>query len=498
MCGWKLVTMQNRSEQSILFVGLMVGVLVIGYVFSLFTAAQQADVQADTNNARLLQNLIRDREANFLQAMSHLVVSDAAFNAVESGKPSKFFSKACAGKNFGSQLAEFGLLRNGKIRFLCAYGRVKRPEEHAYAAEDISTLSEKLIETMAGDQDRYKLVFSEFVHLVDYIMVDGRAYLVLLSPVTPESNREITPDYVPTLAFAMVSVERTIADRYPEKLSLNGFRVVSELESGVTRYASPIKSRTGKPVAYFTWNSSQQFQNLLNRFLPSIAVLTLVSVLLIARYLHRIGKLQKIISAQEAEARHKSLHDALTTLPNRGYFNTAIRDAIAAARADAPCFVGFLDLDQFKQVNDTLGHDAGDALIKEVAHRVRNLLDDSDFLARLGGDEFAFVLSSITSDEQARALCERIITAIKQPFNFAGGIINPSASLGVAECTDSGSNTKTILKAADLALYASKDRGRGCYSFYRDRGMPDIPAAAELSHGSEDRSVRMSAGISAD
>jgi diguanylate cyclase (GGDEF)-like protein len=288
----------------------------------------------------------------------------------------------------------------------------------------------------------------------------------------------MTAGYTPTVVFAMVSLERTITARFAEKLSLKGFRVLDKSENRADHFSTPILSRSGKPVAFLVWTASEQFQHLLGRMLPSIAGLTLISIFLVFWYLRKIGKLQRIIAAQEAEARHLAFHDALTGLPNRARFNEIIREALASAGVKKPCFIGFLDLDYFKQVNDDYGHDVGDALIQAVGSRMRGALCDTIHIARLGGDEFAFVAPSLGSEQEVRACCETLIAAIMRPFRAGGVIIHPSASLGISQCPKDGTEVKEVLKSADLALYAAKANGRGCFAIH---GKKEPPAATPLA-----------------
>ncbi len=469
--------MQDRTERLILIVGLFVGVLVFGYVISLFAAARQADAQADASAARLAQSLIGDYQTGFSEFMSRLVVSDAAFDAAQSQDQSPYFSKVCRGDRFRSQIANFGLIRRGEIEFLCAYGDVKKPEEHRYLNGEMAAVSRSLIARVSADQKRYQLVLSEYVHEVDYVTVDDRAYLVVAALVRPTVNRKSDPAFVPVVAFAMVSLDRTIAARYPEKLSLKNFHVIRDRDASPSRYSTPIRSKAGSPVAFLAWDGSHQFQDLLIRLLPSIVIITLISGLFVVRYLREIGKLQRIISAQEAEARHLSLHDGLTGLPNRTRFGIVLREAIAQASIESPCFIGFLDLDHFKQVNDTYGHDVGDALIKEAANRVQGLMGEQDLLARLGGDEFAFVVRSHSTEASIRLLCKDLVEAVKQPLLVDGETIKPSASLGVATCSRNDTDADGLLKDADIALYAAKNRGRGCFSVYGEDETPVATAA---------------------
>ena len=126
-----------------------------------------------------------------------------------------------------------------------------------------------------------------------------------------------------------------------------------------------------------------------------------------------------------------------------------------------------LDLDRFKQVNDTLGHSAGDTLLREVATRLKAALRETDMLARLGGDEFAIIQTGETSQrEAAGGLAGRIIEIIAKPFNILGNEINIGTSIGIALAPEHGLNPNDLLKMADMALYSAKSAGRNAFRFF--------------------------------
>src|SRR5260370_21883135 len=177
----------------------------------------------------------------------------------------------------------------------------------------------------------------------------------------------------------------------------------------------------------------------------------------------------------EAEARVARLasEDPLTGLPNRRVFRSALdkmsrRPHPMARHAHEPMefAVLFLDLDRFKVVNDTLGHRVGDLLLQEVAKRLKKALGPTDVLARLGGDEFAVVVASFESRSALEAMARCLIDAISQPYEIDSHRIRSSASIGIAVGPFDGDNADDLLVAADLALYAVKESGRGTYHFY--------------------------------
>ena len=169
-----------------------------------------------------------------------------------------------------------------------------------------------------------------------------------------------------------------------------------------------------------------------------------------------------ITKRKEAEdrTRHVAFHDALTDLPNRALFADRANTALALARREAGTVaLILLDLDRFKNVNDSLGHDAGDELIQRGAERLREVLRGSDTVARLGGDEFAVLLPGVTSEE-AVFVARKLLEAMRQPFLVAGRELRVSVSLGIAMGPRDGDDVQTLVKCADTAMYRAKDAGR--------------------------------------
>lgn len=159
-------------------------------------------------------------------------------------------------------------------------------------------------------------------------------------------------------------------------------------------------------------------------------------------------------------------HDALTGIPNRTFFHTSLSALmLKAASAGGELSLLVADLDHFKQVNDTLGHDAGDALLSETAARLQSCVRSSDIVARLGGDEFAIILPACGAD-RASGAADKIIGALRKPFTYNGRILDCRASIGGAVFPVHGSDPQELLKSADMALYAAKEEGRGAAKLF--------------------------------
>ncbi len=193
---------------------------------------------------------------------------------------------------------------------------------------------------------------------------------------------------------------------------------------------------------------------------------------------HFLVMLEDITVRKEYEQKlmRQASFDELTKLPNRLLAFDRLSVALADARRNnSRVALFFIDLDNFKNVNDTLGHFAGDALLIEAAGRLQSCLRESTTLARFGGDEFILVMPELDSPNSARVLAQRILKVLQHPFHIHGRELFISASIGITICPDDGETTQVLLQNADAAMYRSKDQGKNAYSFFT----PEMNQAAQ-------------------
>ncbi len=171
------------------------------------------------------------------------------------------------------------------------------------------------------------------------------------------------------------------------------------------------------------------------------------------------------LRSQAAETEHQAMRDALTGLPNRALFNRLLEDALSSRRGEGSVAVLLMDLDRFKEINDTLGHFNGDVVIERVGERLRTVVREGDTVARLGGDEFAMLLCNISSAEAVAATADRVHRALEEPFTAGGLALKVEASIGIALHPQDGERAGALLRAADVAMYAAKQAHTG-HAFY--------------------------------
>jgi diguanylate cyclase (GGDEF)-like protein len=196
-------------------------------------------------------------------------------------------------------------------------------------------------------------------------------------------------------------------------------------------------------------------------FVPVAGIFQVVLLLLLVALAPILTRVTRRIQRQMDEIEYRALYDELTGLPNRTLFRDRIQQAIFTRRREGqPATVLLLDVDRFREINDTLGHEAGDLLLIELSSRLRELLRESDTFARLSGDEFGVLLPS-ASVEEASVLAERVHESLEEPFTLRGLPLEVGTSVGIASFPEHGEDVDTLLQRADVAMYVAKDAHAG-------------------------------------
>ncbi|NNM67230.1 MAG: EAL domain-containing protein, partial [Spirochaetales bacterium] len=211
--------------------------------------------------------------------------------------------------------------------------------------------------------------------------------------------------------------------------------------------------------------------------LALIAVMIVAFGLLVLSFKKRIVRerraqqesVQNLVKDTESRLLQKAVHDELTGLPNRAALNQTLGHAVTKARRyNRKLAVLFIDLDHFKPINDSLGHEAGDFVLKTIAERFRSCLRSTDMVARLGGDEFVVLVEDIVDQRFLGGVTQKLLSAAQGAFNVAGQEVHVSASIGIAFFPQDGREAQTLLKNADAAMYKAKESGRNSFQYYCD------------------------------
>ena len=305
-------------------------------------------------------------------------------------------------------------------------------------------------------------------------LTDDNAALVLTAPLAAGANAGL-------MIEATIPINPGLARQFADHHHLFNMRAVSGAAAPRTAVGIPLTDYRGQTVAMMVWTPSDPVRELRAR-LPAILMFFLSLFGLAGLYFMRQSSaIASDLIASEARARHLAFHDVLTSLPNRAMMFDRLRQMLAMSRRYyGETAVHCLDLDRFKEVNDLLGHHAGDELIQQVAKRLTDLCRDSDTVARLGGDEFV-ILQPDTTAAGASHLAERVLKLFETPFELEAGAVEVGVSIGVTIVSNPEIEPAEALRQADLALYGSKDAGRNRTTFFE----PDMDAALRMRRALE-------------
>lgn len=321
--------------------------------------------------------------------------------------------------------------------------------------------------------DTTYLTSGRAVHDAHLLELLGRPAAVSAMKIVPENDEIVLQAGEEFLLVSVRFLDETFIRQLSDQNLIEGLHFSRVDEPHIGEVAVPLPSDEGHLIGYFIWRPELPGTTSLRVIGPGmilVCVLLFAVTALLVRSLRRsMRNLRKTVHelrASEAQAYHLAFHDMLTGLPNRALFDETLDRTLAHARHGETIAVLMLDLDRFKNVNDTLGHQAGDSVVREFANRLSGLLRGTDFVARLGGDEFAIVLPDIEEKDAVEAVCHRILGAVRKPFNILGHQAFVGVSIGVVLVPEAGSERVDLMRKADIALYRAKAEGRDSYRIF--------------------------------
>lgn len=297
-------------------------------------------------------------------------------------------------------------------------------------------------------------------HLVS---MDGKPAFVSVITIMPNVDMTLLKG-TPSLLVSIIFVDDDYIADIGRALLLPDLKLAPNRADANDAISDPLDADDGARVGYLIWTTARPGRVLTKIVLPIVIAGVLAVALQATLMLRRLRKQSQSLALEEKRSRHAARHDALSGLPNRAHFADNLARVLQDLTTDAGglrAIVAYIDIDRFKDVNDTLGHSAGDALIKQVAQRLQANVRAGDFIARYGGDEFAILW--LSSDPRAASiLAERISRAFLNTMDIDGQSLAITTSIGIAVAPDNGTTVEDVMRHADIALYEAKNAGRNC------------------------------------
>lgn len=438
----------------------------------LYWTTQEADRVAYERQDHLFERVISDLRGQIAHDQESVTVWDDAVVAVRDG------DEAWIEWNLGIWMQEyfdhnalFVLSPDNRLLHQFILDDPQYAVDYDKAKGTILHLAETLRTRMRENGGKLEAgAYLQTPGAVDVALIDGRPTVVSVKALVSDSG-DIAQ--VPGSEFIFVSVRYLDGKFLAEterKFLFDGLRFSVTDQSREKEASNRLVDMTGQTIGYFFWSPYRPGSAVFSYLLPMLAALGLLLLLLIVFFGLQLRLRYRKQRLAERQMYHMARHDSLTGLPNRSCFNDAVDEFLhrleyEPRRADQPSGIAllFIDLDHFKQINDTMGHPGGDAMIRAVAGRLRANVPTGSIIARVGGDEFTLLLTGLRDISDAEAFCDSLSEAGHAPVEVNGRLIPISMSIGIAFDADGGLGRDELIRRADVALYRAKANGRNCH-----------------------------------
>jgi diguanylate cyclase len=469
-------TSWDRARLSVVVpIGVIVAVAIVCIVVAVLSSAQRADVVAVDHEKQLFSRAITNYGERVLREVESVASSEGAIQNIR-----RVFDPEWAKQRVGAWLETyfdhdyiFIFDRKDDLAFSMVGHRPADTKWFASARPGLISVIDYMRGRDPNLKDAFRLnettVAKGGTHRQTAVIrrLTGRPAIVAAVAVGPADGIPASLDNVAPIIMSVKFIDDSALASIETQLRLTNLRKIEQDPVPPGDLVYDVSGPDGNAIARFAWTPKQPGAEIVHNVVPFIAVAITGFALLAAFVLRYMRRTAAAIAAGESRLRHLAMHDPLCGLPNRIFFSERLEAVIEEVRGGtAPAAVFYIDLDHFKDVNDTLGHHVGDELIRNVTLRLSHTLRGGDLVARLGGDEFA-VISSIAGDsEEMMGLAQRIIAAICAPYIINSQNIIIGASIGIAVIDDKCGTATDIMRYADMALYRAKNEGRNRACIY--------------------------------
>ncbi len=463
-------------------IGVIVAVAIVCIVVAVLTSAQRADEVSATTEQQLIRQAIIDHSGRALHQVESVATTPRAARAIRDTYDENWIARRIGTwlENFFNTDIEVIVDAGDQIK----YAHFLVPGDAGSA--DLRTELAPAIDLLRGrlssmPSDAIPMVAGQApsnpgrsTSLVQRVM--GRPAMVSAVAVGSEAELAAGNAGAP-IVLSVKFISERVLNHIGDHLQLNGLREIDEQVQGSDDRVMELADGQGDMVTRLAWKPTRPGGTIVTSVVPFIAVALAGFALLVGLVIRHMRRTASAIATGERQLRHLALHDPVCGLPNRIFFGERLEQAIVGVRGGGPpAAVFYIDLDHFKDVNDTLGHHIGDELILNVTQRLSRIMRGDDLVARLGGDEFAIITTCASDSYSLQAIAGRIISAVCAPYQISGHNIIIGASIGIAVIDRRAGDAGDILRYADMALYRAKNEGRNRACIY------DAAMDADLSN----------------
>jgi diguanylate cyclase len=453
-------------------IGLIVTVVIACVVVAAVISARRADVASVRRERELIRRAIADRGKLVLRQLDSVAGTPEAAAKIRAEFDPQWVAQHVGGwlqPYFGTDAVlvvdgadhvEYARLRDGTDAGAIDWRNDLRPSLDLVRGRRGALPSRPLAVLASRDArqpDRGAAIVQSFLN---------RPAIVAAIAVGTDADLSSGNSQAP-IVLSVKYIDADMLREIGSELKLSGLRQIGAAAPASGDRAGELAGTDGQPIVRFAWRQEDSGRAIMMSVAPFIALALAgfaLLVVLIMRYIHRMAE---AIAAGKSQLRHLAMHDPVCGLPNRIYFAERLETVLGQVRAGGTsAAVFYVDLDHFKDVNDTLGHHVGDELILNVTQRLSRIMRGNDLVARLGGDEFAIITTCASDSYSLQAIAGRIISALCAPYSINGSNIMIGASIGIAVIDRRARDAADILRYADMALYRAKNEGRNRACIY--------------------------------
>ncbi len=453
-------------------IGAIVAVGVVCLIVAIVTSARRADEVSVDRERQLIQQAIMGRGARVLREVESVAETNGATQAIRENYDPQWVER-----RVGNWLQAF--FDHDLVLVVDGSDHVEYARSRSSGDSSAIDLPVELIAVLDFLRGRLSALPGRAVSLIGpqdplkpgrstglIARVVDRPAIVAAVAVGFNSDLALGNAAAP-IVFSIKYIDDDLLRDIGARLQLSGLRKIDDPAQARDQHVALIADPQGGSIATLAWQPTKPGGQIAGSVLPYIAVAIAGFALLGGLVMRHMRRTTQAIAAGETRLRHLALHDPVCGLPNRIYFGERLEKVIGEVRHGGPsAAVFYIDLDHFKDVNDTLGHHIGDELILNVTQRLSRVMRGDDLVARLGGDEFAIITICTSDSYSLQAIAGRIISAVCAPYLISGHNIIIGASIGIAVIDRRARDAADILRYADMALYRAKNEGRNRACIY--------------------------------